>query len=176
MPHLSEAQIQEARNIDLLDYLHRYEPNSVVKIDNNEYCLKAHDSFKLSNGKWYWWSRGFGGYSALDYLVKVRGVGFVDAVLSLTGGVAHGSEHGGYGRAGVDVYDRTKPIASLHPINKKLSDSHLHKASNPPSAPKSPKPSSSKPKPFTLPKPHTKRQQHQRQQQPITKQHPNIRT
>ena len=30
------------------------------------YCTAEHDSLKISNGKWYWWSRGFGGYSALD--------------------------------------------------------------------------------------------------------------
>ena len=35
---------------------------------------------KISNGKWYWWSRGIGGRSALDYLVEVEGVPLVEAV------------------------------------------------------------------------------------------------
>ena len=39
----------------------------------------------MSNGKWYWHSRGFGGYNSLDYLIKVEGMGFVDAVETLTG-------------------------------------------------------------------------------------------
>ena len=49
------------------------------------YCTAEHDSLKISNGKWYWWSRGFGGYSALDYLIKVKEYDFVEAVEILTG-------------------------------------------------------------------------------------------
>ena len=82
---LTESQIQAARDIDLLSYLQAHAPYSIRKSGRNEYCLKAHDSFKLSNGKWHWFSRGFGGHSALDYLIKVEGMGFVDAVQSLTG-------------------------------------------------------------------------------------------
>lgn len=51
------------------------------------WCVSAatreHDSLKISNGKWFWWSRGIGGVSALDYLIKVKDYGFVEA---LTGG------------------------------------------------------------------------------------------
>ena len=43
-----------------------------------------HDSLKISNGKWMWWSRGFGGNSALDYLIKVKGMSFMDAMKILT--------------------------------------------------------------------------------------------
>ena len=43
-----------------------------------------HDSLKISNGKWMWWSRGFGGSSALDYLIKVKGLHFMDAMKILT--------------------------------------------------------------------------------------------
>ena len=43
-----------------------------------------HDSLKISNGKWMWWSRGFGGSSALDYLIKVKGLQFMDAMQILT--------------------------------------------------------------------------------------------
>ena len=46
------------------------------------YCTAEHDSLKISNGKWYWWSRGFGGYSALDYLIKVKEYDFVEAVIA----------------------------------------------------------------------------------------------
>lgn len=34
-------------------------------------------------GKWMWWSRGIGGRSALDYLIKVRGYDFVQAVQTI---------------------------------------------------------------------------------------------
>jgi len=87
MPRLTDEQIIKARSIDLLDYLQTHEPGSVRKSGAGEYCLVEHDSFKMSNGKWFWWSRDFGGYNALDFLVKVRGVDFVDAVQSLTDGL-----------------------------------------------------------------------------------------
>ena len=79
--------LERARQIDLLSYLRTYEPSNLVKVKGttNVYCTAEHDSLKISNGKWYWWSRGFGGYSALDYLMKVKECGFVEAVEILTG-------------------------------------------------------------------------------------------
>ena len=64
--------LERVRQIDLLSYLHEFEPSNIVKVKgtSNVYCTAEHDSLKISNGKWYWWSRGFGGYSALDYLTK----------------------------------------------------------------------------------------------------------
>ena len=41
---------------------------------------RTHDSLKISNGKWMWWSQRTGGRSALDYLIKVRGYSFLEAV------------------------------------------------------------------------------------------------
>ena len=79
------AVIEQARQIDLLSYLQRYEPGNLKRVAGNVYCTREHDSLKISNGKWYWWSRGFGGFSALDYLMKVRELGFVEAVQTLTG-------------------------------------------------------------------------------------------
>ena len=79
--------LERVRQIDLLSYLRAYEPSNLVKVKGttNVYCTAEHDSLKISNGKWYWWSRGFGGYSALDYLMKVKEYGFVEAVEILTG-------------------------------------------------------------------------------------------
>ena len=79
--------LERARQIDLLSYLRAYEPSNLVKVKgtSNVYCTAEYDSLKISNGKWYWWSRGFGGYSALDYLMKVKVCGFVEAVEILTG-------------------------------------------------------------------------------------------
>ena len=79
------AVIEQTRQIDLLSYLQRYEPSNLKRVAGNVYCTREHDSLKISNGKWYWWSRGFGGFSALDYLMKVRELGFVEAVQTLTG-------------------------------------------------------------------------------------------
>ena len=68
--------LERVRQIDLLSYLREFEPSNLVKVKgtSNVYCTAEHDSLKISNGKWYWWSRGFGGYSALDYLIKVKKV------------------------------------------------------------------------------------------------------
>ena len=71
--------------MDLLTYLQFYEPNNLKPFGRNGYCLKDHDSLKISNGKWFWWSQNIGGRSALDYLVSVRNVPFTEAVTMLCG-------------------------------------------------------------------------------------------
>lgn len=85
---LDPAVIEQARQMDLLSYLQTYEPGNLKRVAGNVYCTKEHDSLKISNGKWYWWSRGFGGVSALDYLIKVKEYSFVEAVEALTGYVS----------------------------------------------------------------------------------------
>ena len=84
MSYYSEEQIKKARSIDLLTYLQTYEPTELVHVRGNTYCTRDHDSLKISNGKWMWWSRGFGGNSALDYLIKVKGIQFLDAMSILS--------------------------------------------------------------------------------------------
>lgn len=49
------------------------------------YCTRTHDSLKISNGKWCWFSRGIGGKTALDYLIKVREIPFTEAVEMIVG-------------------------------------------------------------------------------------------
>lgn len=77
MAFIPPETIEKARQVDLLTYLKTCEPNELVHISGNHYCTREHDSLKISNGKWYWFSRGFGGYNALDYLIKVS---FVDGI------------------------------------------------------------------------------------------------
>ena len=85
MAYYTKEQIMKARQMDLLTYLQYYEPGELVRLPGNQYCTRQHDSLKISNGKWYWWSRGLGGRSALDYLVRVRVIPFTDAVSILLG-------------------------------------------------------------------------------------------
>lgn len=89
MPFIPPETIEKARQVDLLTYLKTCEPNELVHISGNHYCTREHDSLKISNGKWYWFSRGFGGYNALDYLIKVKEVPFMEAVERITGQVAY---------------------------------------------------------------------------------------
>ena len=71
--------------MDLLTYLKNYEPYELVDFSGNTYTTRTHDSLKISNGKWMWWSRGIGGRSALDYLIKVKEYSFLEAVELLAG-------------------------------------------------------------------------------------------
>ena len=80
---VSKAEIERARELDLLTYLQTYEPHELVRISSAVYSTRSHDSLKISNGKWFQWSTGVGGVSALDYLVKVQGMDFVSAVLRI---------------------------------------------------------------------------------------------
>jgi len=76
-------QIEKARSVDLLNYLKRTEPHNLERCGPDEYRLKDHDSLVVSNGKFNWFSRGIGGSNAIDYLVKVRGIEFREAVREL---------------------------------------------------------------------------------------------
>ena len=82
MPYYSKEAIAEIKKMDLLTYLENYEPYELVKLSEGIYTTREHDSLKISNGLWFWWSRGFGGKSALKYLTEVRGMDFIDAVES----------------------------------------------------------------------------------------------
>jgi hypothetical protein len=85
MPYIAPEVVQEVKRMDLLTYLKNYEPHELVHFSGNTYTTKTHDSLKISNGKWMWWSRGIGGRSALDYLIKVRDYTFMEAVETLAG-------------------------------------------------------------------------------------------
>ena len=88
MPGVSKEQIERAKEIDLLSYLQQYEPQELKRTGPHEYCTITHDSLKISNGKWHWFSRGIGGKTTLDYLIKVRDMDFVEAVSLLCDGWA----------------------------------------------------------------------------------------
>lgn len=81
MGYVNRRQIEVAREMDLLTYLQNYEPQELIPAGYGTYQLREHDSLKISNGKWCWWSHGcMGGRSALDFLIKVRNMPFNEAV------------------------------------------------------------------------------------------------
>ena len=88
MPYIVPEVILQAKQMDLLTYLQNYEPQELVHFSGNVYCTRTHDSLKISNGKWCWHSRGIGGRSALDYLIKVNGMSFTAAVEQIMGRAA----------------------------------------------------------------------------------------
>lgn len=85
MPYIPPEVVEQARQIDLLSYLQAFEPGELVRISGNNYTTRTHDSLKISNGKWMWWSQRIGGYNALDYLIKVKEYSFMEAVETLMG-------------------------------------------------------------------------------------------
>lgn len=85
MTYIPASVVQEVKRMDLLTYLKNYEPYELVHFSGNTYTTRTHDSLKISNGKWMWWSREIGGRSALDYLIKVKEYSFLEAVELLVG-------------------------------------------------------------------------------------------
>ena len=87
MPYVSNEEVAKAREMDLLTYLQNYEPENLKRVSGETYCTVDHDSLIISNGKWCWFSQGIGGRSALDYLMKVQCMSFIDAVQKINGNV-----------------------------------------------------------------------------------------
>ena len=86
MPGVTEEQITAAKQMSAIEFLRRYRPGQLVKAESRgEFQLKEHDSFKINEttSLWHWKSRDVGGKSALDYLIKVEGMKFVEAVQAL---------------------------------------------------------------------------------------------
>lgn len=88
MPYIPPEVVAKAKEMDLLTYLKNYEPGELVHFGGSTYCSRTHDSLKISNGKWCWFSRGIGGRTALDYLIKVREIPFIEAVEMIVGQAA----------------------------------------------------------------------------------------
>ena len=80
-------QITEAKRIDLLSYLQTHRPDELIRVGPHahEYRTKTHSSLVISNGKWRWCREGFGGTTALQYLIKVEGYPFLKAMEELSG-------------------------------------------------------------------------------------------
>lgn len=80
---IESEKLAELKKIDLLSYLLQTEPDRLKKISRNTFCIRDHDSLHISNGLWHWQSVGIGGRSALDFLIKVEGFSFKEAVKHL---------------------------------------------------------------------------------------------
>jgi len=113
---VSKDQLERARQIPVLDYVLRYEPDNAKRV-GHEYRLRDHDSLSVGTKGWYWHSQGIGGKSALDYLTAVRGYGLVDAVCLLLNEHPHGMESSDY------LVNR--PAKAIPPPSAKQAPEHL---------------------------------------------------
>lgn len=81
MARVNQQEISRAREVGVLDYLRRYEPQELVRVGRSDYRTRTHDSLIISeNGLFHWFSRSIGGNCAIDYLLKVKNMDFVSAV------------------------------------------------------------------------------------------------
>ena len=82
MAYFEKEELRQAKQMSAIEFLKRYRPEELVRCGTGEYELRSHDSFRISESTslWHWKSRDIGGKSALDYLVRVEGVPFTDAV------------------------------------------------------------------------------------------------
>lgn len=88
MAHLEEDIIERAKNTDMLALLESEEGFSFKSTyGEREFKCIEHNSLVVNGNRrrWYWNSRQVGGNNAIDYLVKIRGMNFRDAVLHLVG-------------------------------------------------------------------------------------------
>ena len=85
MSGVSKEQIAAAKRMSAIEFLQTYRPDELVRCGNGEFELQSHDSFKINehSSVWHWKSRGQGGKSALDYLIHVESVPFIEAVRAL---------------------------------------------------------------------------------------------
>ena len=72
--------VEQAKQIDLLTYFMNNNPSELVKKGTNTYSLKSHDSVIISNGLWHRFSTNQAGQTAVDYLIKVEKMTFLEAV------------------------------------------------------------------------------------------------
>ena len=80
-PYVTEEQIRAAKAVNTLAFLLRHQSEQFKRVGRTEYAHCGHDSLKVSsNGKWNWHSKGVGGTTAVQYLIKVEGYDFVRAV------------------------------------------------------------------------------------------------
>lgn len=88
MAHLEEDIIERAKNTDMIALLESEEGFSFKSTyGEREFKCIEHNSLVVNGNRrrWYWNSRQVGGNNAIDYLVKIRGMNFRDAVLHLVG-------------------------------------------------------------------------------------------
>lgn len=60
MPYVSPKELARAREMDLMTYLERCEPDELAHFSGSAYTTRGRDSLKISNGKWCWqpWRSG----------------------------------------------------------------------------------------------------------------------
>jgi len=80
--YVTKEQVARAKQIHVFDYVQSYESDKIKRVGSS-YRLKEHPSVAISDKGYYRHSQEYGGVTALDYLIKIRGYDFIDAVCHL---------------------------------------------------------------------------------------------
>lgn len=72
----------QLKTIDLLSYLKQYEPNSIIK-NKSHYDSITHNSLIIYKNRWAWKSHHLNGKTAIQYLVFVEEMDYIDALYLL---------------------------------------------------------------------------------------------
>jgi hypothetical protein len=80
------STVEQARNADIIAFLEKYHGFTFAH-RHGAYRCRQHTSLavKADRLSWYWHSRSVGGFGALDYLTKIEGMPFREAVEVITG-------------------------------------------------------------------------------------------
>lgn len=78
---IHETRVKQARNSDMLLFFSQHNGFTFRK-KGGEYRCVEHPSLAVKSDclSWYWHSKGVGGYGTLDFLIKVEGYSFREAV------------------------------------------------------------------------------------------------
>lgn len=76
---ISKKDLATIKELDLLSYFQNYEPDELIRYSRNEYGTKTYSSLRMSNGLWTSWANSIGGRSALDFFIKIKQWGFLEA-------------------------------------------------------------------------------------------------
>ena len=117
MAHLEEDIIERAKNTDMIALLESEEGFSFKSTyGEREFKCIEHNSLVVNGNRrrWYWNSRQVGGNNAIDYLLKIRGMNFRDAVLHLVGDREQ-TEYTPIGKAVTENVSVSKPVRFVLP-------------------------------------------------------------
>ena len=82
---LDSTIVEQARNADAIAFFEKHKGFTFAH-HGGVYRCNQHKSLAVKNDRlsWYWHSKGIGGFGVLDYLMKVEGLPFRDAVEAVT--------------------------------------------------------------------------------------------
>lgn len=79
---IPQEQMIVVKHIDLLSYLQKFEPNSLIK-KGKHYESVVHKGLTITDKKWQWKEKKLSGRTAIEYLVFVEQMSFIDAAYLL---------------------------------------------------------------------------------------------